>query len=38
MYELPAAYDRVRCTPAHIVALYDPKVFDRYPDGVVSKG
>jgi hypothetical protein len=37
MYEVLAAYDRARKTAVHLVPLYDPKVFERYPDGVVAK-
>lgn len=37
MYEALAAYARARKTAAHLVPLYDPKVFDRYPNGVVAK-
>lgn len=37
MYEALAAYERARSTADHLVPLYDPKVFDRYPDGVVAK-
>lgn len=35
MYEALAAYERVLATAKHIVPLYDPKVFERYPGGVV---
>jgi glyoxylase-like metal-dependent hydrolase (beta-lactamase superfamily II) len=38
MYEAMAAYDRARDVADHLVPLYDPKVFDRYPDGIVSPG
>lgn len=38
MYEALACYERTRRVAAHIVPLYDPKVFDRYPDGVVAPG
>lgn len=38
MYEALATNKRVLETARHIVPLYDPKVFDRYPDGIVSKG
>jgi hypothetical protein len=31
-----AVYDRVRRTARHIVPLYDPKVFERYPGGVIT--
>jgi hypothetical protein len=37
MYEALVAYERARRTAAHLVPLYDPKVFDRYPNGVVAK-
>jgi hypothetical protein len=37
MYEGIAAYARTRQVADHIVPLYDPKVFDRYPNGVVAK-
>ena len=36
MYEALTAYDRARRVAARLVPLYDPKVFDRYPDGVIS--
>jgi hypothetical protein len=36
MYEALACYDRVRRVADHIVPLYDPKVFERYSDGVVA--
>lgn len=36
MYEGLRTYERVRRTARHIVPLYDPKVFDRYPGGVIS--
>jgi hypothetical protein len=36
MYEALACYERTRRVADHIVPLYDPKVFDRYPDGVVA--
>lgn len=38
MYEALAAYQRVRATAAHIVPLYDPKVFQRYPGGIIASG
>lgn len=38
MYELLAAYERARSVADHFIPLYDPKVFDRYPNGVISKG
>jgi glyoxylase-like metal-dependent hydrolase (beta-lactamase superfamily II) len=37
MEEALTAYDRVRREAAHIIPLYDPKVYDRYPDGIVVK-
>lgn len=37
MYEALRTNERVLKQAAHIVPLYDPKVFDRYPDGVVSR-
>jgi hypothetical protein len=36
MYEALRVNERVRSTARHIVPLYDPKVFDRYPGGVVA--
>jgi hypothetical protein len=36
MYEAIACYARTRKVADHIIPLYDPKVFDRYPDGVVA--
>lgn len=36
MYEGLACYERTRRVADHIIPLYDPKVFDRYPDGVVA--
>lgn len=36
MYECLTAYERVRRTAAHVVPLYDPANFDRYPDGRVT--
>lgn len=36
MYEALACYERTRRVANHIVPLYDPKVFDRYPDGVIA--
>jgi hypothetical protein len=36
MYEALACYERTRRVADHIVPLYDPKVFDRYPDGIVA--
>jgi hypothetical protein len=38
MYEALAANERTLRVASHIVPLYDPKVFDRYPGGVVVKG
>ena len=35
MYEALACYERTRRVADHIVPLYDPKVFDRYPGGVI---
>jgi hypothetical protein len=37
MYEALRTNERVLKHAAHIVPLYDPKVFDRYPNGVVSR-
>lgn len=37
MYEGIATYQRARSVADHLVPLYDPKVFDRYPGGVVAK-
>jgi glyoxylase-like metal-dependent hydrolase (beta-lactamase superfamily II) len=37
MYEALTAYERARRVAAHLVPLYDPKVFARYPDGVISE-
>jgi hypothetical protein len=36
MYEGLAAYERTRRVADHIVPLYDPRVFERYPGGVVA--
>jgi len=36
MYEALAVNERVLRTASHIVPLYDPKVFDRYPGGLVQ--
>jgi len=36
MAECLATYDRVRRTAAHVLPLYDPANFDRYPDGRVA--
>jgi hypothetical protein len=36
MYEALACYERTRRVADHIVPLYDPKVFDRYPGGVIA--
>jgi glyoxylase-like metal-dependent hydrolase (beta-lactamase superfamily II) len=38
IYELMVAYARAQRVAKHLVPLYDPKVFQRYPQGVVSKG
>lgn len=35
MEEVQTAYRRVRKASAHLVPLHDPKVFERYPDGLV---
>lgn len=35
MAEILACYERVRRTARHIVPLYEPRVLDRYPGGVV---
>ena len=37
MYEALEANRRVLATASHIVPIHDPKVFDRYPDGVVAE-
>jgi hypothetical protein len=37
MYEGITAYERTRRVADHVVPLYDPKVFDRYPAGVVAR-
>jgi hypothetical protein len=37
IYEALATYDRVRRTAQHILPLYDPANFEKYPDGVVSR-
>lgn len=34
MYEGLATYDRARRVADHLIPLYDPKVFERYPDGI----
>ncbi len=36
MYEALACNERVLRTADHIVPIHDPKVFDRYPDGVIA--
>ncbi|MBW3560977.1 MAG: hypothetical protein KY437_00605 [Actinobacteria bacterium] len=36
MYETLATYERARRVADHLVPLYDPEVFERYPDGVVA--
>ena len=36
MYEALACYERTRRVADHVVPLYDPKVFDRYPGGVLA--
>jgi hypothetical protein len=36
MYEGIAAYERTRTVADHIVPLYDPRVFDRYADGIIK--
>lgn len=36
MYEALATGERARRVADHLVPLYDPAVFDRYPDGVVA--
>lgn len=36
MYEARDTNRRVRKVAQHIVPLYDPKVFDRYPNGVIA--
>ena len=37
MYEGLATYERTRRVADHILPLYDPRVFDRYPDGIGRK-
>ncbi len=37
MYEALRCYERVRKEAAHIIPLYDPKVYDKYKDGIVAK-
>jgi glyoxylase-like metal-dependent hydrolase (beta-lactamase superfamily II) len=37
MYEALRTNERVLATAAHIVPLYDPKVFERYPGGIVAQ-
>ncbi len=36
MYEALAANQRVLNTAQHIIPLYEPRVFDRYPEGIVA--
>jgi len=36
IYEVLDAHGRARSVADHIVPLYDPEVFDRYPDGLVA--
>lgn len=36
MYEAMAAYERTRRIADHVVPLYDPAVFRRYPDGRIA--
>ena len=36
MYEALACNERVLATAQHIVPIHDPKVFDRYPDGMIA--
>lgn len=36
MYEALACNERVLKSAAHIVPIHDPKVFDRYPEGVIA--
>lgn len=38
MYEALAANERALRVAKHLVPLYDPKVFSRYPGGIVVKG
>lgn len=37
MYEALACNERVLATAQHIVPIHDPKVFDRYPGGVIAE-
>lgn len=37
MYEALECYERVASEARHIIPLYDPKVFDKYPGGVVAE-
>jgi len=37
MYEALDCYDRVRATARHLIPIHDPKVFQRYPDGIVAR-
>jgi hypothetical protein len=36
MHEGLAAYERTRRVADHVVPLYDPTVFERYPDGIIA--
>jgi hypothetical protein len=36
LYEGMACFERVRRTATHILPLYDPRVYERYPGGVVN--
>ncbi|MDG4791730.1 hypothetical protein O7626_38570 [Micromonospora sp. WMMD1102] len=36
MYEAIECYERTQRVADHVVPLYDPKVFDRYPGGVIA--
>ena len=36
LYEGMACFERTRRVAKHIVPLYDPRVFDRYPDGLLT--
>ena len=37
MEEAAVAYERVRRTADHLLPLHDPRVFERYPDGVIAR-
>lgn len=37
MYEALTAYDRIKKEADLLVPLYDPKVYERYPNGIVAK-